>query len=102
MAADLVLALRSILHRADVGLWSPVTLVYAEYSGTLGLFVRAQERRVFKRLSLTLGVADKEDLTARLSTWSNTRKGDLEWLLNAASLDLAVLMGLEKLDSVGT
>lgn len=101
MQADLVICLRMMMHPRDVDLWPPLTLVYAEYSGTFEFFIRAQERRWFKRLASTLGVSDKAELVTKLEVWNKTYAGQLGWLMSAADLNIEQLIGLEKLDTIG-
>jgi len=102
MQADLMICLRMMIHPAAVDLWPPLTLGYAEYSDTFELFIRAQERRWFKRIASALGISDKAELVAKRGEWSKNHADQLGWLVTHADLNVDQLIGLEKLDTVGS
>jgi hypothetical protein len=64
MQADLVLFLRSLLHRIgpDDWFWIPKSLVHAEYHGAFDLFARAESRRHFESLKVLLNIEGKPEL----------------------------------------
>lgn len=101
MQSDLLCCLRSILHRSEMSFWPPLTAVYAEYMGTLDLFLRAQERRTFQKIALVLGVATKAELIEKLTAWSENSSQQVSWLFQYGDISLEGLSGLEKLDTVG-
>ena len=101
MQADLLCCLRSILRRSEMALWPPLTAVYAEYLGTLELFLRAQEKRFFLKIALVLGVTGKAELDEKLTAWSEKQPGQLSWLFRHGDISLETLAGLEKLDTIG-
>ena len=76
-------------------------MVYAEYLGTLELFLRAEERRWFKKIAVALDVANKAELETRFNAWSEKQPGQLSWLFQYGDMSLEGLMGFEKLDTIG-
>lgn len=101
MQADLLCCLRSIINRSVMPLWPPLTIVYAEYLGTLDLFLRAQEKRTFQKIAPVLGVATKTELIEKLTVWSEKQPSQLSWLFRHGDISLESLAGLEGLDTVG-
>jgi hypothetical protein len=101
MEADLLCALRVVTHPKEYSLWPPVTCVYAEYLGTLDLFLRAEERRIFRQLASVIGVADKSELLDRMAKWESDYGDRFSWLLRYGDLSLAGLVGLANLDTRG-
>lgn len=101
MEADLLCALRVATHPKEYSIWPPVTCVYAEYMGTLDIFLRAEERRVFRDLAPVIGVADKPDLVDRMAKWKSEYGDRFSWLFNYGDLSLEGLTGLASLDTRG-
>lgn len=101
MQSDLLCCLRSIMRRNEMSLWPPLTAVYAEYMGTLDLFLRAQEKRAFQKIALVIGVASKAELTEKLAAWSAKSSQQVGWLFQYGDISLEGLAGVEKLDTTG-
>lgn len=101
MEADLLCALRVVTHPKEYSLWPPVTCVYAEYMGTLDLFLRAEERRVFRQLAPVIGVADKPELLDGMAKWESDYRDRFSWLFRYGDLSLEGLVGLSNLDTRG-
>jgi hypothetical protein len=101
MEADLLCALRVVTHPEEYSLWPPVTCIYAEYMGTLDLFLRSEERRIFRQLSPVIGVADKPDLLDRMAKWKSDYGDRFSWLFRYGNLSMEGLVGLANLDTRG-
>jgi len=101
MQSDLLCCLRTVTHPTNYEVWPPVSVVYAEYLGTLDLFLRAEDRRVFGQVALVIGIESKSDLLAKLTTWSRDHADRINWLFHHGDLSLETLTGLEKLDTSG-
>lgn len=94
--ADVVCCLRA---RKCLGMWPPYTVVYATYSGTLDLFLRAQQRKWFTRLAQVLNVKDKTTLEQELKKYLVDRQ-NFGWLTIHSDASIERLIGWEKLDTL--
>lgn len=101
MQSDLLCCLRAILHPAEIDMWPPLSIIYAEYLGTLELFLRAEEKRWFKKIAVALDVANKAELETKFSAWIEKYPRQLGWLFQYGDMSLEGLMGFEKLDTIG-
>jgi len=96
--ADLVLFLRSILHRKSQfdWLWFPKTLYGAPYNAVFPLFIRAESQVGFDNLKKILGVSSKEDIEEKLNTAVEL---DAFRFANFRPSSIKALMNLDKLNS---
>jgi hypothetical protein len=97
MQADLLCCLRVVTHPTEYDLWPPLTTIYAEYLGTLDLFLHAEDRRVFAQLAPVIGIENKADLEAKLTSWNEKHPDRLSWLFRYGDLSLESLIGFDKL-----
>jgi len=101
MQSDLLCCARTLAHPQDYDIWPPVTTVYAEYLGTLDIFLRAEDRRLFQQITPVIGVESKDDLVARLTAGAKQQGDRLNWLFRYGNLSLESLIGLENLGTRG-
>lgn len=96
--ADLLLALRSIIHKPSYIWWYPRTLVYSPHQ-VLALFARAEQHQHFKTLCDLIEVTDKGSLVDSLTAAEKERVGSLfQGSLNPTSV--RALTNLDKLDTL--
>lgn len=97
MEAELLVLLMSFLI-PDIR-WYPQTLHYASHGGEFPLFLRATQRKHFKRLSLITGIDDADKLRATVKD-ANERMGADRW--NAYRFHAAFWneMNMDKLDTL--
>lgn len=98
MQSDLVLFLRSLLHRTgpDDWFWIPKTLVHAEYHGAFDLFARAESRRHFESLKVLLKIDNKEEL---VSSFEEAVREGIFGELRLKSATIRRLINLDNLDT---
>jgi hypothetical protein len=96
MEADLVLFLRSILHREGQyeWFWLPKTLYGAPYNAYFPLFMRGESRDGFDNLKKVLDVGSLEDLDQKLKT---AEVNDAFRLARLRVSSIKYLMNLDKL-----
>lgn len=98
MQADLVLFLRSLLHRTgpDDWFWIPKSLVHAEYHGAFDLFARAESRRRFESLKVLLKIEGRQELVSSFDRAVN------EGIFGELRLKSATVRRLINLDNLDT
>ena len=101
MQSDLLCCLRVVTHPSEYNDWPPLTTVYAEYLGTLDLFLQAEDRRTFAQLAPVIGVENKGDLEAKLKAWYEKHPDRLSWLFRYGDLSLESLIGFDNLSTKG-
>lgn len=97
--ADLLICLRSLMHLEEQDIWSPVTIIYAGYGRKFMLFTRAQQKRVFSKLAIALGVQSKADLGQRLESAEPCVKR-LSWLTQRIPISFRNVIGFDKFDTL--
>lgn len=97
MQSDLLCCLRVVTHPNEYDLWPPLTTIYAEYLGTLDLFLHAEDRRIFSQLAPVIGVESKADLEAKMISWNEKHPDKLSWLFRYGDLSLESLIGFDKM-----
>jgi hypothetical protein len=95
--ADVICCLRA--RKSRRGMWPPYTIIYSGYVGTLDLFLRAQQRKWFVKLTQILSVADKATLEVELKKYLDGG-GKFGWLTRYSDHSLEKLIGWEKLDTL--
>jgi hypothetical protein len=100
MEADLLLALRSILHRHSYLRWYPRTLIYSPHR-VLPLFARAEQYQQFQELCELVGVTDKQELQQSFLA-AVQKEPNLGTLFSGGwnPTSLAALINLERLDTI--
>jgi TIR domain/AAA ATPase domain len=100
MEADLLLALRSILHRHSYLWWYPRTLIYSTHR-VLPLFARAEQHQQFQVLCELVGVTDKQELQQSFLA-AVQKEPNLGTLFSGSwnPTSLAALINLERLDTI--
>ncbi len=100
MQADFLLMLFSLLNQTDRRPWYPSSLIYAGYSKSFELFIRASSHSYFVELAKLLNVKDKADLINRFAEGAKRYQignwSDIVW---HADVSFEGLMNLDSLDS---
>jgi hypothetical protein len=95
--ADLLLALRSIVHNPSSSWWYPRTLIYAPLAVS-PLFIRFEQRRHFKTLCDLLDVPDKPAMVEALN--ADERGRGMLFQDSWEPTSIRALMNLQKLDTL--
>ena len=96
MQADFVLFLQSLLKGDDRG-WYPISLIFAEYTRSFELFVRAETDDGFEVLKTLLGIASRDDLMNRYSKAIEKVQGSFSDLFFHSRISFEELMNFEKI-----
>jgi TIR domain len=96
--ADLLLALRSIVHRPSLIWWYPRTLIYSPHQ-VLPLFARAEQHQHFKILCDLIEVTDKGSLVDALTAAEQNHIGIL-FQGSMSPTSVRTLTNLDKLDAL--
>jgi hypothetical protein len=100
MQADFILMLISVLNPTDRRMWYPSSLIYAGYSNSFELFLRATSHQYFVELATLLKVKDKQDIIQRLADGSKYHGiGNWSEFISRADISFEGLMNLELLDT---
>lgn len=94
--ADLILALRSIVHPISYIWWFPRTLIYSTRT-VLPFFARAEQKQHFNTLCSIVDVANKEALEQALEATPERR---ILFSNSRSPTSISALINLQKLDSV--
>jgi TIR domain len=95
--ADLLLALRSIIHKPSSIWWYPRTLIYSPLQ-VLPLFIRFEQRKQFKTLCDLLDIPDKAALVTALDADERGRGSLFRDSFNPTSI--RALINLQNLDTL--
>jgi hypothetical protein len=100
MQADFVLMIMSVLAPPVRRAWYPSSLVYAGYSSSFELFLRASSHSYFAELAKLLNVKDKADLISRFAEGAKIYQIE-NWteLVWHAEVSFEGLMNLDRLDT---
>jgi hypothetical protein len=97
--ADLLLALRSIIHKVSWIWWYPRTLIYSP-DQVLPLFARAEQHQHFKTLCDLIEVPDKRSIVDGLVTAEKNDSIGILFQNSWSPTSIRARINLEKLDTL--